>query len=220
MKKFKPLKMCPSRPDEREVGMDGFYIPVDDFLTFYPLPASEMVDYPEFWEEMEEPEYIIQSFIGGDGRILRRQDNGRFSSVPFGMTKEETLLSYKSSFKVHSIQRTSDNEVFTLGDEITSRVFAPSGEVRTITEFRIGNEYSDDRKYIVTASNGGINLLENIERHTPDVEPTFTKEEVLKALSRSIDVHKTVKVTLGKELNLKDFVIDWDKFEKELDSLK
>ena len=200
--------------------MNGFYIPVDDFLTFYPLPASEMVDYPEFWEEMEEPEYIIQSFIGGDGRILRRQDNGRFSSVPVGMTKEETLLSYKSSFKVHSIQRTSDNEVFTLGDEITSRVFAPSGEVRTTTEFRIGNEYGDDRKYIVTASNGGINLLEDIERHTPDVEPTFTKEEVLKALSRSIDVHKSVKLTLGKELNLKDFVIGWDKFEKELDSLK
>ena len=149
MKKFKLLKMYPSLPDEWEVGMeiqqgmDGFYTPVDDFLTFYPLPASEMVDYPEFWEEMEEPEYIIQSFIGGDGR-----------------------------------------------------------------------------KYIVTASNGGINLLENIERHTPDVEPTFTKEEVLKALSRSIDVHKTVKVTLGKELNLNDFVIDWDKFEKELDSLK
>jgi len=143
MKKFKLLKMYPSLPDEREVGMDGFYIPVDDFLTFYPLPASEMVDYPEFWEEMEEPEYIIQSFIGGD-----------------------------------------------------------------------------DRKYIVTASNGGINLLENIERHTPDVEPTFTKEEVLKALSRSVLGLIPYPTSLSQTYVHQDFVIDWDKFEKELDSLK
>jgi len=68
--------------------------------------------FPEFWEKVEELDYEILSVISNDKIVISKS----------GYTYPEcfqTLVDQENDFKIHSVKRLSDGEVFTIGDEAT-----------------------------------------------------------------------------------------------------
>lgn len=92
--------------------------------------------YPEYWEEGVEKDYEILSFIvDSNKQILSRRQNGLFVSDFFkeidGCYSEEDILSNDPKrveweedgdddygYSIHSVERLSDGEIFTVGDRI------------------------------------------------------------------------------------------------------
>ena len=59
-------------------------------------------NYPEFWEEVVEKDYEILSYSDNNNNIFREKDN-------------QGIL-HRLDFKIHSVKRLSDFEIFTIGD--------------------------------------------------------------------------------------------------------
>jgi len=125
MKKYKLIKEYPGSPNLNEIVIQG----ADDryyrkTLCYENYPEN----YPEYWEEIIEKEYKILSFyqdfrdtnIPGETYIwLTDQVKGdgywsRLGYVTSPLTTEEILE--KKGYKIHSVKRLSDGEIFTIGD--------------------------------------------------------------------------------------------------------
>ena len=84
---------------------------MSDSLIFFHKEAIE--NYPEFWEEIKEKEYEILSFM--DKNIIFNLSDKVYqpnADIDFDCGLKYCL----NNFKIHSIRRLSDGEVFTLGD--------------------------------------------------------------------------------------------------------
>lgn len=74
-------------------------------------------------------DYEILSFVAIDGSGLsNKKDNGKFSHNDYQGYWSETSMIEDDEYKIHSVKRLSDNQVFTLGDKYT-HTFNPSVRV-------------------------------------------------------------------------------------------
>lgn len=108
--------------------------PKDNSLHYWNHNWFDPVDYPEYWEKVEEKDYQILSFyrkdIAGKGDthvdpeyiwLETHPGNGKWSrkghiTNPYTTQK---LLNH-NDYGIHSVKRLSDGEVFTVGDYIIS----------------------------------------------------------------------------------------------------
>ena len=96
-------------------------------------------DFPEFWEEIVEPDYEILSFKQDScitdlwtkfhTNTWGRNVNGQCVTKPY--TTEE-ILSDKL-YAIHSVKRLSDGEVFTVGDTIKTHKWGSDNIINSIT---------------------------------------------------------------------------------------
>lgn len=87
----------------------------ETFADYYHVDTNmipkRFIEDSNDWEKLEEKDYEILSLIGLDGSIVHK----------IGYTFPEcfqTLVDAKDSFKIHSVKRLTDGEVFTVGDNI------------------------------------------------------------------------------------------------------
>lgn len=131
--------------------------------------------YPEFWEEIIEKDYEILSF----------KNNGILIEVSLHENDKITLKPHKdpdslkwlldNEFKIHSVKRLSDGEVFTVGDEIYSY-----GTVKSIIKIDIPINNSNDIGFYTTKPefNGGSGYQYLFKDKVQKVKkPLFTTED-------------------------------------------
>lgn len=119
MRKFRLIKPYPGSPELGAIRKD-----LDD-----PILSKYFTTYPEFWQEVIEPDFEILSFKQDSGikdlwtKFLdgwSRNVNGYPATSPY--TLEDMLKN--DLYKIHSVKRLSDGEIFTIGDRaktITSK---------------------------------------------------------------------------------------------------
>lgn len=96
MKQYKLIKEYPGSPTL------GYIITPNIGAEYY------YSSFPEFWQQVVEKEYEILSYISKDNKVMLH--------APF-LENSETF--YKTSgYKIYSIKRLSDGEVFTVGDNV------------------------------------------------------------------------------------------------------
>lgn len=136
MRKFKLIKSYPGLP------INTYYaILCSDFLGRWKITNKEEnitlkfendVDkFPEFWEEVKEETYKILSLsLHGNIYSISNETNG--NEVKYKFKEGFLVLStfQKINGVIHSIQRLSDSEVFTIGDDTI---------LGKITKIEIGN---------------------------------------------------------------------------------
>lgn len=115
------------------------------------LSLYECQKYPEFWEEIKEPEFEILELQGSNGVYWYKTRDNKFSSFPHvisgrfedwterfklvanfdkGYTAIENLV--EKDFKITRVQRLSDKEIFTIGDKTNNGIiekFELSGDM-------------------------------------------------------------------------------------------
>jgi len=78
-------------------------------------------EYPEFWEEIKKKEYEILSFYtsGGIGTLRKDKTFSWAKDINFyGEFKESWFLNRPMLYKIHSIKRLSDGEIFTVNENL------------------------------------------------------------------------------------------------------
>jgi hypothetical protein len=144
MRKFKLIKKYPGSP---ELGTERF---CNDAWNM------EVAKFPEFWQEVIEKDYEIVSLICLDQPL-------------FNVTNQECVDNLlNSGFKIHSVRRLSDGEIFSIHDKI---IFV---EIQIIISFEIQESKirvnykrdTDEQKY--------WNYLNNIKKLK---QPLFTTED-------------------------------------------
>lgn len=140
MKRYKLKKWYPSLPKGWETGIilclkdkTRGYSPCNGDYLSLKLDKNEVEQNPEFWEEIVEKDYEILSFyyknVAGKGDNYVDPDYiwyetykgsglwSRKGNVTSPYTINE-LLNH-NSFRIHSIKRLSDSQIFTIGDRIS-----------------------------------------------------------------------------------------------------
>jgi hypothetical protein len=119
MKKYKLIKEYPGSPKLGtivEVKRDGYiYWNVNSNInnpTNY-IHDSAMEQYKEFWEKVVEKDYEILSFITLDNKII--VDKSKYNN---SQETWETAFNFLENYKIHSVKRISDGEIFTIGDNV------------------------------------------------------------------------------------------------------
>lgn len=114
---------------------------------------------PDWFKENEQPkDWVVQSFINKHGAIANIMLSGKYDYAP---NSELTAFEYENMIKVneiHSVKRTSDNEVFTIGDTVTI--------VGEITGFQI----DDNKIKALTHAKGNwqfLNSISHIKKEQP-----------------------------------------------------
>ncbi len=176
-------------PGHPEVGT---IIDCDDYMYNGIVICAK--DFPEFWEKVVEKDYEILSFIVNKnynklnkGEILYRKEGGIFEGFSNDGTnskiwsKSDTDLLKLPHWSIYSVKRLSDDEVFTIGDKITSYK-----TTKTITKINIPRSNPNDvgfttysEKY--TNSTGYQYLFEDKVEKVK--KPLFTTEDGVELFS-------------------------------------
>ena len=85
--------------------------------------------YPEFWKEIEEKNYEILTMKGSmeeGGNLYKVNDDGTVN--PWGNPMKSVEGALNSGYTIHSIKRTSDGEIFTIGDLVMLDASWKSGD--------------------------------------------------------------------------------------------
>ncbi len=122
MKKYRLIKKYPGSPELGYISKPHIDVPDNahywNHTWFYPT------DYPEYWEEVKEPEYEILELIQDfkcqpyNTNIWKLQSDGKYTLVPLLGHGTFTLMQLlvNSNAKIHQVKRLSDNTIFTIGD--------------------------------------------------------------------------------------------------------
>jgi hypothetical protein len=114
VKSYKLIKEYPESPKLGAVYTEQknsrFYI--NGINTLY---CSYFENQSDFWEEVIEKDYEILSFIRIEGQILNKTGDNTFTKTGFSNLSENYLLRHPD-WRIHSIKRLSDDEIFTIGD--------------------------------------------------------------------------------------------------------
>jgi len=141
MKKYKLIKSYPHSPPLNSIaipynGSEGFInhnmkIINPDGVTYGYIHSNLLDEFKEFWQEIVEikKDYEILSFIDIFGKIYiknNRKDDNEDYFIPKDFSwdgkrhrTEEFLLKNSNTYKIHSVKRISDNQIFTINDEVT-----------------------------------------------------------------------------------------------------
>jgi hypothetical protein len=140
MKKYRLIKLYPGSPTLGSIWTG----------------RQSLSKYPEFWEEVIEKDYEILTFTHNtsDGVV-------KVSKTDLALTVEEFLKN--KCWKIHSVKRLSDGEVFTIGDHI--RLIKQSCYFK-IESLEINGNSITINKYLNT-----------IDCYTKYKQPLFTTED-------------------------------------------
>lgn len=121
MKKYKLIKEYPGSPKLgtiiSQLGTSQFYEDKHNSAIMKKCFDYKIFSkYPEFWEEIVEKDYEILSLVGINNPIIIVDV---FETVKSHYkTKENFVNEYlKGDWKIHSVKRLSDGEIFTVGDK-------------------------------------------------------------------------------------------------------
>jgi len=159
--KYRLVKEYPGSPKLGTVVEEDdsvYYIPDDDSkLSFTELDHYPYA-YPEFWELVVEKDYEILSFnITNPNKtntlLIKHsilKDYFCFQNEQGPYFNLDEILNKSHTFKIHSIKRLSDGEIFTIGDKLEHFII----ESFKFEDFGNGNQLTAQDK------NGGIFLSE------------------------------------------------------------
>lgn len=151
--KYKLIKTYPlSVPLGTIVKSDDMNQYVTKNITIF--SKEEIEGFPEFWEEVKEKDYEILEIAFSDGVIC--EYDGQVTS--FYENKDKFIKSFLASpagYKIHSVKRLIDGEIFTIGDIISGFSFSS----RAIKGFKIisNGEINVEQDY-------GFSCLEDINK--------------------------------------------------------
>lgn len=169
MKKYKLIKLYPGSPLVGTIASDsnGSIEFTELDLNKYTTSSStgnifkrQIESHPEFWEEIIEVEkdYKILSYI-------------KKGSKTCTTTKRRGGESHEEFWNIHSVERLSDGEVFTVGDKV--KVYE-HGSIKTITEIAISSAKSSVKEGIWLRYDAGSSHLINA------IKVVQTEYEILK----------------------------------------
>lgn len=132
MKKYKLIKEYPGSPKlgtiiEWRVSLGGYWAYKRSDYKSVPnwksIQLTKPKNHPEYWEEVVEKDFEILAFISPKNTIYTKGKNhDRFDGIwsMYRPTEEDCLK--EKDFKIHSVKRLSDGEIFTIGDKTNQGV--------------------------------------------------------------------------------------------------
>jgi hypothetical protein len=158
--KYKLIREYPGSPKLGEIRTGA-----EENERFH-LTQKCMENNPEYWEKIIEKDYEILSLISSDNTIITYENGG-------GCYKNDELkkdykdkeyfllcfLIHKDLWKINSIKRLSDNEIFSVGDKVVN----PAGITFTISKFYLD---SKSEKMLANGDNGNgirINKISHVK---------------------------------------------------------
>lgn len=168
MKKFKLIKKYPGSPKldtiiELETAVNGQIV---QGKWCYDIDKT-----PEFWEEVVEKNYEILSFYEPFTYKILKKDSqlkNEFCVKDGKMPFYSLNKCLRNDYKIHSLKRLSDGEIFTIGDVVNSQLFDKSSNMISDIEL----DYNKIRIWI--NENDKFWYLENISKIK---QPLFTTED-------------------------------------------
>jgi hypothetical protein len=118
MKTYKLIKTYPGSPATGFILDKSWEIKVGTLIyaTHYVNnSAFNPVNYPEYWKEIVKKDYEILSFYNKEGNSYYTVKSENYFSEPASTRTLDYCLLY---YKIHSVKRLSDDEIFTIGDRI------------------------------------------------------------------------------------------------------
>jgi hypothetical protein len=146
MKKYRLIKKYPGSTEVGEIiqgnGREGWYTKGPGCRIY---DWTQVVHYPEYWEEVIDLDYEIVSYVAKDN--------------PNNITtKKRGCELHDSYWTIYSVKRLSDGEVFTVGDRIKVR---NHGSSKRLDEIVIKNDQSSFREGIWFYYSMGCSHFEN-----------------------------------------------------------
>lgn len=202
MKKYELIKTYPnSLPIGTIVKKDSLGQYVTENVHIF--QREDVEDFPEFWQEI--PEFKILKFIdkisnlsqnknlkiynvlSDNNLLLDWPDYEGITTNPGAMSVEEAILK-DSPYDIYSIQRTSDGEIFTVGDKITIGIHTHR------------NHTTIDRIYINEHNQLSFSILNNKPKQATTVlTDDVLKYEPTRALSYDQLIHGKIYKTSFKD---------------------
>jgi len=210
MKKYKLLKWFPTLPRDWEVGMElgvggencyGNYFPYHSKYSDYYVAPNIVENNPEFFEEIIQKEYEILSlfglisnvphFVDKNGNILTFNQQSICERGP----AEKVVLKKPDRWKINSIRRLSDNEVFSIGDKVDWKSHKNHS---TISEIKLFN----DIPVIVLTLKNGLDQLSSSLQSISKAKPVLFVTEDGKDVFEDDNVHWVINGHYGYELRI------------------
>jgi len=170
---YKLIKVYPGSP---ELG----------FILEQKSGSVDANKYPEFWEKVVEKDYEILTILNNNNDIF-----------PYLTNKSCIEYLAKSGFKIHSVKRLSDGEIFTIGDKVEFNIHAYKHAIGIISGFVIYNNTSISFVDNQLGYNSILKIIGNKIK-----QPLFTTEDGVDIF----DLHKDEYYFIRKDylrLNLK-----------------
>lgn len=185
MKKFKLLQ---AYPGFEEVGSTH---------EFESVQAKQVIaKWSNYWEEIRDPkDFEVLSFAGIKSGTVYFEDrkydhhhNPKYKTY----FEEYAAVHNRNVYKIHSVKRTSDDQVFQLGCWVRN----PKNPAQ---EFQINSFYLDafNEHMLVGPGHIGLRKVEKIPQEELDIR-YMTEEQILKTCCLSIEEIATVFVSADK----------------------
>jgi len=164
--KYKLIKLLPFENSPRIGYTSEPHLSQKDRAYYWNGGWFNPENHPEFWELVVEKDYEILSFTNSEKAIYTKGAVGRFDAryQMYRPTEEDCLK--EPGFKIHSVKRLSDGEIFTSGDRIANMC----NSEQNITELYINK----DGKMCVYTSTTCRFTIDNIKKVKT---PLFTTED-------------------------------------------
>jgi len=177
MIRYKLIKKYPLSPELGTIVQSKNEFPFDEYFSngHLRMKLSELINFPENWQKVEELDYEILSIITSNFVVLPK-NNIQFKeyiecALEFGCSDIKNTITGEI-WSINSVKRLSDGEVFTIGDLIDFGNFENKGS-QPIEKFEI--DYFDKRR--ITAYNSAYGLGFEIWKKVPTKTPLFTSED-------------------------------------------
>lgn len=201
MSKYELIQWYPSLPDRaknRKTVADQHpnysdrlaLIVADDFYT--DINKKEVENNPDFWEEVQEKSYEILTLTPKKTRSHVSNVKNTFQIYRNVYEDIDHFIECftKYVYDIHSVERLSDGEVFTVGDRIHHVVVDRKGDILSIN-------LSGGKIYFSTTFNDSLKSTD-LKNAAKIDEPLFTTED-------GVDIYK------GDTFYYIPACIDWDK---------
>lgn len=188
MKKYKLVQKYPSLASDWEPGMEvglgdrnyGYSPCSGNYTDCRKLDNNEVENNPEFWQEVVDHEFEIISFKQDSGVTdlwtkfregWSRNVNGYPVTGPYST---EAILE-NSLYKIHSVKRLSDGEVFTVGDKVKVTEY---GSIKNVDGFTIRNGISFLKEGAWIFYDKGMTHLDGVKKAKNPIFLTHDGEDI------------------------------------------
>jgi len=191
MVKYKCVKEYPGGP---ELGIiaeqedDAWFKWYRDSVSYRRFRINEVINYPEFWEEVKENEFLILSVSATKENTLYKV--GHVDKLTNTKSYTEDVLDGISlgHWEIHSVQRLSDGEIFKLGDAVArGRDWTGwKNPACIIKSFKVHNkEIKVEIQQKEASSNYSLGGFYHVE--IDEDSPKYSKKDVDRVIDRLFD---------------------------------
>lgn len=186
--------------------------------TSYFMTKDKVENYPEFWEEVVEKDYEIVSLVcDRPSKTIITYENGG-SGYPAGVfervykSKDKWLHAFAeinaNIWKIHSVKRKFDGEIFTIGDFVNGRTISSF----SINWIEIGLKIHCDDVGKGNINDGCFFKLQDLEKVK---QPLFTTEDGVDIFEGDTFTHTSgwaePKVVIAKSSKHTNYSLPMDK---------